>query len=114
MNSWGLFGEPYGTDAFLIAMPIPTLSSSSFSSTSLPPLGHHTTPHYTTPPHALQVSTEEVHFQRRLRAILEPYGTVLKLVDSKPMVAPEDLPFGIEDTPDLYTSYRKVSTVPVS
>ncbi|KAH8079859.1 DNA photolyase, FAD-binding/Cryptochrome [Filobasidium floriforme] len=54
-----------------------------------------------------EVSTEEVHFQRRLRAILEPYGTVLKLVDSKPMVAPEDLPFGIEDTPDLYTSYRK-------
>jgi hypothetical protein len=61
-----------------------------------------------------QVSTEEVHFQRRLRAMLEPYGTVLKLVDSKPMVAPEDLPFGIEDTPDLYTSYRKVSIVPIS
>ena len=56
-----------------------------------------------------QVSTEEVHFQRRLRALLKPLGTSLKLVDSKPMVAPEDLPFDIADVPDLYTTYRKVS-----
>ena len=55
-----------------------------------------------------QVSTEEVNFQRRLRALLEPLGSSLRLVDSKPMTDPRDLPFDISDTPDLYTTFRKV------
>ena len=55
-----------------------------------------------------QVSTEEVNFQRRLRALLGPLGSSLHLVDSKPMTDPRDLPFDISDTPDLYTTFRKV------
>jgi deoxyribodipyrimidine photo-lyase len=54
------------------------------------------------------VTTEEVHLLRRLRDGLEASGVELNLVDSKTMVSPRDLPFKIEDTPGVFTSFRKV------
>lgn len=45
---------------------------------------------------------------RRLRDSLEELKVDLTLVNTKTLINEEDLPFKIDDTPNVYTSFRKV------
>jgi deoxyribodipyrimidine photo-lyase len=55
-----------------------------------------------------EICSEEIQVERQIRKRLEKLGvSSIHLHDLKHMVAKEDLPFSIPDTPDVFTPFRK-------
>lgn len=55
-----------------------------------------------------QATSEENQVQDRLRRHLSKHSIELHVIDDKTLVHLDDLPFKIEDLPDVYTDFRKV------
>jgi deoxyribodipyrimidine photo-lyase len=51
--------------------------------------------------------TEEVNTETRIKESLSSSQTPLRLLHTRNLINPEDLPFPIKDLPDVFTSFRK-------
>lgn len=51
--------------------------------------------------------TEEINTEERIKESLSSSQTPLKLLHTRNLINPEDLPFPIKDLPDVFTSFRK-------
>jgi deoxyribodipyrimidine photo-lyase len=56
--------------------------------------------------------TEEVASEERIRECLETTKTPFKLLHTRTLIHPNDLPFRIKDLPDIYTAFRKQVEAP--
>lgn len=56
--------------------------------------------------------TEEVETEKRIRESLSSSQTDLKLLHTRTLIDPRDLPFQLKDLPDVYTSFRKQVEAP--
>lgn len=56
--------------------------------------------------------TEEIASEDRIRDCLSDTQTPLKLLHTRTLIDPRDLPFPIKDLPDVYTSFRKQVEAP--
>jgi deoxyribodipyrimidine photo-lyase len=56
--------------------------------------------------------TEEIMTEEHIRASLSKSQTPLKLVHTRNLIHPDDLPFPVKDLPDIFTSFRKMVEAP--
>jgi deoxyribodipyrimidine photo-lyase len=56
--------------------------------------------------------TEEVNTENLLRRTLQKSQTPLRMVHTRNLIHPDDLPFPIKDLPDVFTSFRKKVEAP--